>query len=234
MEVQFYMNSKFFSAKNIAYTAVLLALVVVLQAFGGTISIGVVQLNFTLIPIVLGAILFGPAVGALLGFACGVVVLVQVVMGLSPFYTVIWAESPVVTVFTCIVKTTVAGLVAGWLYRLIAKRSQIAAVFVAAGVVPVINTGLFILGCLCMNGAISAFQGSIEMGGMNIFVFIVVVLVTWNFFIEFAINLVLAPAIYRVVVVTERYLLKKYKGKGKAEAETQENAAEAQPSERQS
>lgn len=238
---------KFFSAKNIAYIAVLLALVIVLQAFGGTISIGVVQLNFTLIPIVLGAILFGPVVGALLGFACGVVVLVQVIMGLSPFYTVIWTESPVVTVFTCIVKTTVAGLVAGFLYRLIAKRNQLASVFVAAGVVPVINTGLFILGCLCMNGAISSFQGSVEMGSMNIFVFIVVVLVTWNFFIEFAVNLVLAPAVCRVVQITEKYFLKKYKAKkpvaepGSEEATEPEgetapeiSASTAEPSERQS
>ncbi len=222
------MDKKFFSAKNIAYMAVLLALVIVLQAFGGTVSIGVVQLNFTLIPIVLGAILFGPAVGALLGFACGVVVLVQVIMGLSPFYAIIWAESPVVTVFTCIVKTTVAGLLAGFLYRLIAKRSQIAAVFVAAGIVPIVNTGLFILGCLCMNGAISAFQGSIEMGGMNLFVFIVVVLVTWNFFIEFAVNLLVAPAIYRVVGVTEKFITKKY-GKKAAPAQPEDPAPQEQP-----
>ena len=58
------MNKKeLFSARNLSYTAVLLALVIVLQAVGGTISIGVVQLNFTLVPIVLGAILFGPVMG---------------------------------------------------------------------------------------------------------------------------------------------------------------------------
>ncbi len=206
MEVKFMEAKKLFSAKNIAYTAVLLALVVVLQAFGGTIAIGVVQLNFTLIPIVLGAILFGPVMGAVLGCACGVVVLVQVIMGLSPFYTVIWTYSPAVTVLTCIVKTTAAGLIAGFVYRLIAKRNQYVAVFVAAGLVPVINTGLFILGCLCMGNAITVFQGDLEMSGMNIFVFIIVVLVTWNFFIEFAVNLLVAPAIHRIVVVAERVI----------------------------
>ena len=56
------------SAKQITGIAVLLALVIVLQSLGGTIVIGAVQLNFTLIPIVLGAILFGPLVGAFLGF----------------------------------------------------------------------------------------------------------------------------------------------------------------------
>ena len=47
------------SAKTITGLAVLTALVIVLQTFGGAIVIGPVQLNFTLIPIVLGAILFG-------------------------------------------------------------------------------------------------------------------------------------------------------------------------------
>ena len=76
------MNIKgFFTAKNIAYLAVLLSLVVVLQAVGGSVSFGLVSLNFTLIPIVIGAILFGAAGGACLGLACGIVVLVQVIFG---------------------------------------------------------------------------------------------------------------------------------------------------------
>ena len=87
MEV--FMKKKGLSAKQITGIAVLLALVIVLQAFGGTIAIGAVQLNFTLIPIVLGAILFGPYIGAFLGFACGVVVFIQVVMGMVPFYAFI-------------------------------------------------------------------------------------------------------------------------------------------------
>ena len=78
---------------------------------------------------------------------------------------------------------------------------------------PILNTGIFILGCLCMNGAIAAFQTQLDLGGMNVFVFIVVILVTWNFFIEFAINLLLSPAIHRVVTVTEKYIMKKYSAK---------------------
>ena len=79
-----------FSAKRVTGIAVLLALVIVLQAIGGTILIGAVQLNFTLIPIVLGAILFGAGVGGFLGFACGGVVLIQVITGSAPFYVLIW------------------------------------------------------------------------------------------------------------------------------------------------
>ena len=212
-------KSKFFSAKNIAYLGILLALVILLQWFASAIPMGSgVQLNLSLIPIVLGAIMFGMAGGAFLGLACGIVVLIQVVTVPSPFYTTIWAYSPVVTSFTCLLKTTIAGLVAGLLYKIIAKKIPLAAVFVAAGIIPVINTAIFILGCLCMGNTMTVFRDILvndfamtEFSEMNVFVFILVGIVTFNFFIEFAINMVLAPAIHRVVLVVEKLIGKKKK-----------------------
>lgn len=198
-------SSKFFSARNISFLAILLALVVVLQALGGSINIGLVQLNFTLIPIVLGALLLGPIAGGVLGFACGVVVLIQVIIAPAGFYYIIWTFSPVVTVFTCIVKTTVAGFVAGILFNIVKKKNKHVAVFLASGIVPIINTALFIVGCLCMNSSITAFQGMLDgFGGMNILVFILVGLVTFNFFFEFAINLLVSPALYRVIKIVDK------------------------------
>lgn len=196
-------QSTFFTAKNVASLAVLLALVIVLQAVGGSFSIGAVSLNFTLIPIVLGAILLGPAAGAFLGFACGVVVLIQVISGLVPFYVLIWTETPVVAALTCIVKTTVAGWVAGWLFQWLEKKNRYVAVFVAAGVVPVINTALFIVGCLFMKEAVMALAG-----GTNVFVFILVSLVTFNFFAELAVNLLVAPALHTTYKVLEKQFKK--------------------------
>ncbi len=188
------MSSKLtFTAKQITGIAILIALVIVLQALGGTISIGVVQLNFTLIPIVLGGILFGAWVGALTGFVCGVVVLIQVIMGIVPFYTIIWAGDPIVVALTCILKTTVAGFLCGYFYNLIAKKNKIVATFVASAIVPVVNTTLFIIGCLFMTNSVYGMAG-----GENVLTFILVSIVTFNFFIELAINLVVAPALNRV------------------------------------
>ncbi len=202
---------RFFSAKNIATLGVLLALVLVLQLALGTITIGQVQLNFSLIPIVLGAILLGPIAGAILGLACGIIVLVQLVTIPTLFNTTLWTYNPVVTTFICLLKTTVAGGVAGILYKVIAKKNELVATFVAAGIVPIINTGLFILGCLCMSGTIGVFRDELSaiagfenFAGMNVFIFILVGIVTFNFFLEFAINLVLAPALHRVVLITEK------------------------------
>ena len=196
-------KSKFFSAKNVTSLAILLALVIVLQAFGGSFTIGAVTLNFTLIPLVLGAIVLGPWAGAFLGFASGVVVLIQVILAPAGFYYIIWTNSPFVTTMICLVKTTVAGFVAGYLFQLLEKKNRYVAVFVASGVVPVINTGLFILGCLCMWDTIALMSE-----GMNVFMFILVGLVTFNFFIEFAINLLVSPALHTVYRVVEKQFKK--------------------------
>ena len=193
------MNSKFFSARNVTSLAILIALVVVLQAFGGSINIGPVQLNFTLIPIALGAILLGPLAGLILGFACGVVVAIQVILGLVPFYVLIWTETPVVALLTCVVKTTVAGYIAGLAFKIFRKKNYYVAVFVAAALVPIVNTALFIVGCLGMWDVMVSLAG-----GSNILGFILVYLVTFNFFIELAINLLCAPALYRVIKVVDR------------------------------
>lgn len=199
----------FFSAQRLAGISVLLALVIVLQAVVGTISIGLVTLNFSLIPIVLGAIIYGATAGAVLGFGCGVVILIQVILAPTGFYAIIWANNPIITILTCVVKTTVAGWVAGMLFKVLQGKNAYVAVFVSSGIVPVINTALFIVGCLCMNGSISIFQGTLtQYTDMNLFVFIIVVLVTFNFFIEFAINLLVAPALHSVYKVVEKRIKK--------------------------
>ena len=192
-------TSGYFSARRVTWLAILLALVIVLQTFGGSVNIGAVQLNFTLVPIVLGAIILGPLAGLILGLACGIVVLIQVIIGLVPFYTLIWTETPVVAALTCVVKTTVAGFLCGYVYKLFAKKNAYVAVFVAASVVPIVNTGLFILGCLGMWDAILTIAG-----GSNIFGFIVISLVGFNFFVELAVNLLVSPALYKVIKIVDK------------------------------
>lgn len=67
----------FFTSRNITFLAVLLALVIVLQIFGGYIKIGPVNFTLTLVPIVLGAVMLGPLAGLILGFAFGLVTLIN-------------------------------------------------------------------------------------------------------------------------------------------------------------
>ena len=126
-------------------------------------------------------------------------VLIQVIIGLVPFYTLIWTETPFVAALTCVVKTTVAGFLCGYVYKWLVNKNAYVAVFVASAVVPVVNTGLFMLGCLGMWDAMVMIAG-----GSSIFGFIVVSLVGFNFFIELAVNLLVAPALYKVIKVVDK------------------------------
>ena len=66
--------------RKMIYTAMLAAVVVVLQLFV-SIPLGMFTITLTLVPIMLGAILFGPTSGAFLGGVFGVVVAIQVITG---------------------------------------------------------------------------------------------------------------------------------------------------------
>ncbi len=196
-------TKELFSARNVSVLSVLLALVIVLQAFGGALSFGVVSLNFSLIPIVLGALVLGAWGGGILGLASGVVVLIQVITAGGGFYLIIWTNSPIITTLICLTKTTVAGFVAGWLFSLLRNKNNKTAIFICSGIVPIINTGLFILGCMAMWDTIA-----IASSGENVFMFIVVSLVTFNFFFELAINLLVAPALHTVYKVVAKQFKK--------------------------
>ena len=80
-----------------------------------------------------------------------------------------------------------------------AKKNKIVATFVASAVVPTVNTALFIVGCLFMTNSIYPMAP-----GQNVLAFILVSIVTFNFFIELAVNLLVAPSLFRVVRAFDR------------------------------
>lgn len=205
-----------FSAKNLAYLAVLLALVVLLQCLGGFFKIGSTSLSFVLVPIVLGAVLIGWWAGAFLGFAFGFIVLMYGVAGTDYFTNILFVNHPVLTALTCLIKGIAAGLVPGLVYPLIAKKNKLAGVIVASVLAPILNTGLFILGALLMSGTIT--ENFVEDGSTLVY-FLFIGCAGINFIVEFAINLVLSPALHRVVLVVEKQI----GDKKKALSESEEN-----------
>ena len=194
-------RAKLFTSRNIAWFAVLLALTVVLQIWGSAIRIGANTVNFSLIPVVLAAILLGPVAGAVMGFASAVVILIYVVLGTEPLSFMMFQDHPFITVTLILIKTTAAGLVAGVLYKVLERKNPYLATFVAAGAAPVVNTGLYILGALLMSDTIAA-SGFAD--GMSVIYFLVVVAAGVNFLIEFAVNMVASPAIYSVIRVVRK------------------------------
>lgn len=188
-------------ASTLTWAAVLLALVVVLQIWGSAIRIGAVGISLVLVPIVLGGMLLGPLVGAGLGLAFGVVTLVAGIAGADPFTAVLFADHPVLTSLTCLVKGTAAGLVSALVYRLLRGKNTYAATFAASALAPVLNTGLFILGALAMSDTI----GANFAGDRSVIYFLIIGCAGVNFLVEFALNLVLAPALFRLTEIVEKH-----------------------------
>lgn len=197
----------FSQAKKLTYFAVLTALTLVLQLIGNTVRIGVVTLNFSLIPIVLAAILLGVWYGAGLGAITGLIILLNGgVLGADGFTNVLFATDPIIITLVCIVKTAAAGAVSALLFKWLKRYNGFAATIVAAGIVPIINSGIFILGMLCIIPSLRAAGFIAE--GANAFAVIVIGFVGLNFVFEFAVNVIVAPALYRVINIVDRSIFK--------------------------
>ena len=75
------MNNSNGKTRRLAGLALFTAIVVVLQLLGSFIKVGPFAVSLVLIPIVVGAAVYGVKAGAWLGFVFGVVVTIAVVTG---------------------------------------------------------------------------------------------------------------------------------------------------------
>lgn len=187
------------ATKTLVMTAILTALVVVLQFMGQFIRLGPFMISLVLIPIVIGAAVGGAKVGGWLGFVFGVVVLIS---GDAAAFLAVDVFGTVVTV---LVKGTLCGLAAGLVYQLVEEKNRYLAVILAAIVCPVVNTGVFLLGCLIFfMDTVTAWAN-----GGNVVAYMFLGLVGGNFLVEFGANLVLSPAVVRILDVAEKTIGKK-------------------------
>ena len=179
------------NTKKIAGIGLLTAIVVVLQLLGSFIRFGPFSISLVLIPIAVGAALYGILAGGWLGLAFGVAVL------LSGDAGVFLAINPIGTVVTVLLKGMLAGLAAGTVYTLIEKKNRIAAVIASAVVCPVVNTGVFLIGC-----RLFFFETVKEWAaGTNVFQYMLVGLVGANFLFELGANIILSPTIVKLVKI---------------------------------
>lgn len=122
------MNNSNGKTRRLAGLALFTAIVVVLQLLGSFIKVGPFAVSLVLIPIVVGAAVYGVSAGAWLGFVFGVVVTIAVVTGADQGGYIMFSARPVMTVLVCLIKGTAAGYVAGLLYRAIGKKHALAGV----------------------------------------------------------------------------------------------------------
>lgn len=257
-----------FNTRTLVGLGLLTAIVIVLQFIGAFLKFGTFSISLVLMPIVVGAALYGVFAGAWLGLVFGIVVLLSgdanLFLGINPFGTIV----------TVLLKGILAGAVSGLVYiglaNLFSKNNATerfatiaaccllliggivllafgisingagntitvldkfelradtfcivcgavlaalglilliyvlikkpdlditAAVFVSAAVCPIVNTGIFLIGCrLFFFDTIKEWAGGSDVG-----TFMIVGLVGFNFILELAINLILSPAIVMLI-----------------------------------
>lgn len=264
--------------RTIVGLGLLTAVVIVLQFIGAFFKFGTFSISLVLMPIVVGAALYGVFAGAWLGLVFGVVVLLSgdanLFLGINPFGTVVTVilkgvlagalsglvyvglanlfsknnsterfatiaaccllligglvclcvglniknTEDVITVldkfqihagtFCIVCGSILAALGLALLVYVLIKKPDLdvtAAVFVSAAVCPIVNTGIFLIGCRLF------FYNTVKewAGGSNVGVFMIVGLVGFNFILELAINLILSPAIVMLINYGRKSIAKK-------------------------
>lgn len=186
-------NNRKQQTQKLVLGAIMTALVIILQLVGSfTTFFGPFSTAVALIPIVLGAAMCGTAVGAWLGFVFGMVVI------LSGGAALFFAFDVPGTIITVLFKGTLCGLAAGLIYNLLSKYNKYLAVFAAAIVCPLVNTGVFLLGCYIffMDSATEiANTLGLSVSGMAVFW----ALAMGNFALEIISNAVLSPVVVRIL-----------------------------------
>ena len=198
------MQNRKMDIQKLTGIAIFTAIVVILQAIGAAIRFGPFSVSLVLLPIVVGAALYGSAAGAWLGFVFSVVVLVS---GDAAAFLAVNVPGTLITV---LVKGTAAGLVAGLVYHGLVKvlharssKSLLPAVILSALSAPVTNTGLFLIGCVLF--FLPTIRGWAEsLGFPNAGNYMIFGMVGGNFLMEVLLNIVLVPVIVELIRVGRR------------------------------
>lgn len=184
--------------KNLVGTAILAAIVIVLQYVAiVTRTIGVFSFSFVLVPIVIGAAVYGVASGAFLGFVFGLAVLI------SGDAAAFMAVNIPGTILTVLLKGTACGLVSGAVYKLLENKNRYAAVIASAIVCPLVNTGIFVLGCFIF--FMDTIQSwSIAANHSSAISYIFIAMIGINFIVELALNIVFVPTITHIIKAAKK------------------------------
>ena len=177
------------NVRKMTYLAILTALVVVLQAviapIIGSASGGVLTPALVLVPFVLGVAVCGIGAGVWLGGIFAIIVLVS-----DPSCAPFFAHNLFMTIVLVFMKGIGAGVVSGLIFKALSKKNKMLAITVAAVAAPVVNTGIFVVGCWLF---------FLELTGVEIYT----LFITANFALELAVNLIFVPSVYKILQISQ-------------------------------
>ncbi len=191
-------KKKGMSTERLVTSALMTALVILFQLLATyTTFFGPFSTAIGLIPIAIGAILCGPAIGAWLGLIFAIIVFAT---GGANLFLAVDIPGTIITVLS---KGILCGLVSGFIYRALCKLNSTIAAFAAAIICPIVNTSVFLLGCLIffMDDAvgIANMLGSAETG-----VALFITLALGNFLFELGLNTVLSPVVVKLLNIRKK------------------------------
>lgn len=152
-----------------------LAAITAIVAFVPLKTLGL-EITFTMIPVAIGAILYGPSGGAVLGAVFGAVSFLQC-LGYSHFGAALLAINPVFTFIVCVPTRILAGLLAGLIYKALKAgcKSNIPALLTASLAAPLLNTVFFMSSLVLFFYRTDYIQGFVSaMGAANPIMFILI------------------------------------------------------------
>ena len=179
---------------------ILTAIIIVLQVLTTFVRFGPFSITLALIPIVVGAAMYGKGAGAYLGAVFSVVVVIMCITGGDVGGFMVWSANPVMCVIMCMLKGTAAGFLAGLMYQLVGKKNQLLGVILAALISPIANTGIFIIGMLLFfRETLAAWAG-----GSDLLTYIILGLTGVNFLVELGVNMILSPVVVKIIDAVQK------------------------------
>ena len=182
--------------RKIALVGILTALAAILSFIKIPIF-SQVTITLVLPVVVIGGALCGPIVGAWLTVIPAIVAI--------PEATLFVQYSPAGGIATMILKGLLAGFLSALAYKLLSKKHPTGAVFCSAIVAPIVNTGVFFLGCFIFifdKLTVLANEAGVGMGAL------LVGLGGINFVIELILNIILCPSILRIIQIAKKKFVK--------------------------
>lgn len=163
----------------------------------GYLKIGALSITFMTIPVIIGAIILGPAGGAFLGGVFGLTSFMQC-FGMDPFGAALLAINPVYTALLCFVPRILMGLLTAYIFIWLIKVDKTKVIsFGATGLAGAfLNTLFFLPTMVLLFGSTDLIKGI--QGSMNVMAFMIS-LVTTNSIIEMIVGAVVGGAIAKAV-----------------------------------
>lgn len=185
--------------RRLVQMAILIAIMLIL-AFTplGYLKVGAIEITFMTIPVVVGAIILGPASGAILGGVFGLTSFIQC-FGLSGFGAALLSINPVFTFLVCMAPRILMGYLAGVIFKALHRNGKTKWMsFAAASLSGAVLNTIFFVGLMMLLFGRSDYILSLR-GGLGLWSFLVG-FVGVNGLVEAIVAFVLGTAISKALM----------------------------------